>query len=124
MVLDGYMVTQATGTLGPPDLPGAVTFPPGTTLEGGAFLMVVAQQTTVGGPTTLCEALASSCFTVTWGVSSAGERMYLLYPTDAGNSILEQVDYPPSVVAGQSWARGADGTFRAAAPTPDQPNGF
>jgi hypothetical protein len=125
MVLDGYTVAQAQGATGPPDV-GGITFPQGTTLDGGGFLMVVAQQATLGGPTTSCQALAASCFTVTWGVSSAGERIYLLYPADADANvaILEQVDYPASVVAGQSWARGADGTFRAAAPTPDRPNGF
>jgi hypothetical protein len=126
MVLDGYSVAQAMGSTGPPDLVGALTFPQGTMLDGGAFLMVVAQQATAGGPTTACQALAASCFTVTWGVSSAGERMYLLSPAsaDAASSIVEQVDYPATVVAGQTWARAANGTFQVAAPTPDRPNGI
>lgn len=125
MVLDGYTVAQATGTAGPPDVPGFLTFPQGTTLAGGAFLMVVAQQSAIGGPTNACQAIANSCFTVTWGVSSGGERIYLLNPdVDGGRSTLQQVDYPASVASGQTFARAANGTFQAAAPTPGQPNGI
>jgi len=125
MVLDGYIVSQAMGSTGPPDLPGSLTFPQGTVLAGGALLMVVAQQTAIGGTTSSCQAIADSCFTVTWGISSAGERIYLLKPEgDGGGAILQQVDYPASVTSGQTYARTANGTYQAAAPTTDQPNGI
>jgi len=123
MVIDGYTVAQAAGTTGPPDVAGFLTFPQGTTLAAGAFLMVVAQQPSIGGPTTSCQTIAATCFTVTWGISMSGERIYLLN-ADAGKSVSQQVDYPGTVMTGQTYARATNGAFQAAAPTPGQQNGI
>jgi hypothetical protein len=125
MDLSGYTIAQAMGATGPPDPTSFLTFPAGTTLAGGAFLMVVAQQASIGGPTTACEAIAASCFTVDWGIAMGGERIYLLNPqADGGRSVHQQVDYLASVMSGQTFARASNGTFQAASPTPGQPNGI
>jgi hypothetical protein len=127
-VLDGYSVAQASGSNGPPNLADLLIFPAGTTLNAGGYLIVLGKQTTAGGPVTGCAGLATSCFTVTWGISSsAGEGMYLLYPN---RSILSQVEYPaPTVdggapVSGQTWGRIPNGTgsFTVTAATPSAPN--
>jgi hypothetical protein len=125
-VLDGYIVTQASGSFGPPDIPAMLTFPAGTTLNAGAYLMILCKQATQGGPTNSCAGLAPTCFNVIWGVSSSsGEGIYFLSPERA---ILQEVDYPApsatSPVAGQTWAAvpNGSGTFKAASPTPNASN--
>jgi hypothetical protein len=126
-VLDGYGVTQANGDNGPPDLGTLLTFPAGTTLPAGAYLLIVGKQPSITGPTTDCRGLASSCFNVDWGVSaSGGEIVYLLSPPHA---VLEQIPYPmtpgPNAPpAGFSYGRIPDGTgsFTSTLSTPGAPN--
>jgi len=125
-VLDGFALTQASGDFGPPDMAASLTFPASTTLDGGAYLFVLAQQATIGGPVATCAGLAATCFNVTWGISSsAGERVYILNPS---HTVYQQVDYlaPTSggPASGQTLSRAANGTYQNATPTPNMPNGI
>ncbi len=133
-VLDGYGVTQAQGSVGAPDLPSLLVFPQNTTVTPGGFVFILCKQLSQGGPVTGCATLATSCFTVTWGISSSeGEIVYLLgRDLGQGRPILDQVYYPDPAfdggapVAGQSYGRIPNGTgdFRITKPTPNLPNEF
>jgi len=111
---------------GAPRLTDGLTFPVGTSLAPGQYLLVVAdlsdastgQQMTClgdGGPT--------SCYHASFGISALrGERIYLI---GAGGAEVAAADYPPNAVAaGRTWGRLPDGTgaFASTAPTPGARN--
>jgi Lamin Tail Domain len=118
--LSGYGVTQASGTFGAPSLNDAYYFPQGTKLDPGQYLLVLPNGTSTG-PSTSCNGWASSCFTVTWGITSSGEGVYLLMPD---TSVLDQAAYPNAAPQGQSWGRipNGTGTFTDTALTPNAAN--
>jgi hypothetical protein len=118
--LSGYGVTQASGTFGAPSLSDAYYFPQGTKVDPGQYLLVLPNGTATG-PSTSCNGWASSCFTVTWGITSSGEGVYLLMPD---TSVLDQAAYPNAAPQGQSWGRipNGTGTFTDTALTPNAAN--
>jgi hypothetical protein len=111
-VLDGFSVAQAQQSFGSPNLASRLTFGPGTVLGPGERLLIVANQSTPGGPFAPCTApqfSVASCYTVSWGISRDGERIYLLAP--GGPVVSDSADYPttPAPTA-RAWGRVPDGT--------------
>ncbi len=119
--LGGWGVTDAQGVNGAPNYNTALYFPKGTTLAPGKYLLVLAQQTSTGGPQTSCLGYTSTCWWATFGISGSGERVYLI---DSHNSYDSFVDYPTNTVDGQTWGRLPDGTgnFALNLPTPGAKN--
>jgi len=113
--LSGYGVADEDG--GAPKFSEAMRFPDCTLIGPGEYLVVLAQQSSVGGPY-LCSGVP--CFYATWGLKSDGETAYFLSPI---NAIVDQGGVPgPSdggPVDGQSWSRIPNGTgpFRLGLPT-------
>ncbi len=119
--LSGWGVTDAQSINGAPNYSTGVYFPSGTMLAPGEYLLVLAQQNKIGGPETSCLGYTSSCYYAKFGISSSGERVYLL---DSHSSYAAYVDYPNTLVDGQTWGRIPDGTgsFAANLPTPAATN--
>jgi len=119
---DGTPVpAQAIGSDGGPDLGVVLKFPAGTSLAGGSYLLVLANQLSTGGPYLSCDGLAPTCYWVDWGISKDGEGVYLLAPN---RSILDQVYYPAGITGGHTFGREPNGTgrFVVTAATPNGPN--
>ncbi|WP_437317384.1 lamin tail domain-containing protein [Sorangium sp. So ce385] len=105
----------------------ALTFPEGTQLAPGAYLLVLGDQAAEAGPgphtTCLPDGGPSSCFYATWKVSaSRGETVHLI---SANGQVLTQLEYPIEAAAdGETWGRLPDLTGEGAvtAPTPGEAN--
>jgi hypothetical protein len=129
--LSQYSVAQGSGIAGPPDPTSLLTFPNGTTLNPGQFLVIVANQlppNVRGGPHDPCNVpgfQSISCYYADWGISKNGERVYLLAP---GGTPFEFVDFPvPGLnqpVSGRSYGRFPDGvgSFQSTSWTPGAAN--
>ncbi len=118
--LSGWSIggTKSDGGLSAP-----FTFPAGTSVAAGGYLLIIGKDNDAGGgPTGDCMDAAPSCFHVTWAVSSKGETLTLLKP---GGAEAEKATYPADAVAsGQSYGRLPNGTgaFAANRPTPAAKN--
>jgi hypothetical protein len=122
--LAGFRLADRDKSTGEPKLAEAVTFPSGTTLAPGAYLLV--RGGGVGDAGRPCpDGGQSACFNAAFGISRKdGETIFLLQP-DGG--VSGKVVLPPSSVdAGASWARlpsgVADAGFVPAQPTPGAVN--
>ncbi len=120
----GLCDADDTGQCNPTD---ALTFPEGTQLAPGEYLLVLGDQAAEAGPgphtTCLPEGGPSSCFYVTWKVSaSRGETVAIISPND---QVLTELEYPIEAAAdGQTWGRLPDltGEGTVTAPTPGAAN--
>ncbi len=125
--LSGWVVADEE-TPGVPKLTEALTFPEDTSLEEGAYLLVVAKVTDpMPGPQSDCLASGGpdTCYQAAFGISDgSGDGIYLL---DADGVSIDEVTYPPGAAAdGESWARLPDGEgdFGVSAnPSPGEKNG-
>ncbi|WP_437647445.1 lamin tail domain-containing protein [Sorangium sp. So ce362] len=124
--LGGFGLCDANET-GQCNTSDALTFPEGTQLAPGEYLLVLGDQAVEDGfgPHTTCLPVGgpSSCFYVTWKVSaSRGETVSLISPND---QVLTQLEYPIEAAAdGQTWGRLPDltGEGTVTAPTPGAAN--
>ncbi|WP_437600058.1 lamin tail domain-containing protein [Sorangium sp. So ce590] len=124
--LGGFGLCDANET-GQCNTSDALTFPAGTQLAPGEYLLVLGDQAVEAGfgPHTTCLPVGgpSSCFYVTWKVSaSRGETVSLISPND---QVLTQLEYPIEAAAdGQTWGRLPDltGEGTVTAPTPGAAN--
>ncbi|MBL8600459.1 MAG: lamin tail domain-containing protein [Myxococcales bacterium] len=125
--LEGFTVADTDTAVdgGAPRGAESLTFPAGTTLAPGEYLVVVADLADAGaGPQTGClmGALAR-CFHANFGISAGnGETVYLVAPN---RQIVDRAVYPANAVAaGQSLGRLPDaaGDFAPNRPTPGAPN--
>lgn len=103
-----------------------VTFPTGTTVPPGGFLLVVGNEPDDAGvgPHVMClDSGPTTCFYATWKVSASnGEMVHLLDPSQA---VVDEELYPMNAVSsGETWGRLPDGTgaFAANKPTPGAAN--
>ena len=110
---------------GCPKFSSALIFPAGTKVAAGGYVVVFTGQADAGvGPHTACfDAVVSSCFYATYGLSSsAGDTVFL---TTASDGVVALGTYPPNAVeAGESWGRlpNATGDFTKNTPTPGATN--
>jgi lamin tail-like protein len=127
--LSQYSIAQGAGAAMPPDTASFLTFASGTTLDPGAFLLIVANQLPPrGGPHDPCAVPgfpSIPCYYVDWGISRNGERVYLL---DPNNAPVQVVDFPvPDAgqpASGRSYGRFPDGfgDFQSTVWTPGAAN--
>lgn len=125
----GGMVLADTDTEvdgGAPRVADGVTFPAGTSLGAGQYLLIVVGLSMPGmGPQMAClgDAGPMTCYHANFGISaSRGERIYLL--TSSGAE-LTHADYPMNAAPdGSTWGRLPDGTggFAVTRPTPGAAN--
>lgn len=106
--LSGFQVADRDDALNGPKTADAYTFPAGTMLSPGGYVLVV--EGTVAGPTSSCDdATTQTCFAVTFGLSANnGDSVFLLTPSGA---VARRVDVPARAHATfQSWGRLPNGT--------------
>ncbi len=122
--LVGFKLADRDKTSGEPKLSEAVTFPAGTDLAPGAYLLV--RGGGVGDAGKPCpDGGQTYCFNAVFGISNKnGETLFLIQP-DGG--VVGKVVYPPDASSGStSYARipNADpnGAFKTVAETPGAPN--
>jgi hypothetical protein len=120
--LGGVQVADTVTDSGCPKTSEALTFPNGTQLAPGAYLVIDTSSGDAGGPFTNCHDAGITCWQATWGISnSSGESVFVL----ANGVIATSGYYPPSAVdSGLSWGRIPNGTgsFTANVPTPGAAN--
>lgn len=116
--LGGYRVADREKDAGTPKLSEALELPSGTTLAGGAYLIVAGNAPKDGGSAP-CPVAVNDCFSASWGISNKeGEIIFLLAPD---GSVVDEAEYPPSAAPkGSTWSRTPNGTgdFAIAAPSP------
>lgn len=124
--LSGWSVTDTDDSTGmaEPNTADALVFPAGTQLAADGYLVVIADNTAVDGPTMACEGVVmGTCYSAGFKVSNgAGESVFL---RDAAGITVDRLDYPGDATdSTQTWARTPNGTgaFAAAAPTPGAVN--
>ncbi len=102
VALGGFQVADLDETTMGPKLTEAASFPAGTMLPAGGYLVVLANQAAPGsGPQTMCETVVASCFHAGFGISpSRGDKIHLL---DASGAVVASTAYPMGVPAGQSY---------------------
>lgn len=122
--LKGYTIADRDKTSGEPKLSEAVTFPPGTTMAPGSYLIVRGGGT--GDAGRACpDGGQSYCFNADFGISNkSGETIFLLAP-DGGTA--GKVVYPPDAASGgNTYSRIPSGVatagFQAAPKSPGAPN--
>jgi hypothetical protein len=100
--LGGYGLTDMSGS--GPDLAGTERFPVGTSILPHAYVLVLCNMTLPisSGPTTNCSGLPSPCYLATFGVSQAGETVYLVSPQ---NQVVDSTPVPGDLSASVSWGR-------------------
>ena len=123
--LAGFKVADAVGVNSAPKIPEALVFPPNSLIAAHGFVLVIANQPNPGGPIT-CLSTVFPCYTATYGISAAGERIYFL---NSLNATLDTSDWPDplndgGVPTGQTVGRLPDGTggFTFTRATPGLPN--
>ncbi|MCC6877052.1 MAG: lamin tail domain-containing protein [Sandaracinaceae bacterium] len=120
--LSGFRLAdgQATDT---PRLDRAVTFPAGTSLPAGGYLVVIANQAAPAvGPTTDCGMGGPpSCFHAGWGIGGGGDTIFLVAPDGRQLRLVYPADAVPD---GQSYGRlpNGAGDFAPNRPTPGASN--
>ena len=122
--LQGYVIADRDKDTGEPKLAEAVTFPPGTTMAPGAYLIVRGGGTGDAGKP--CpDGGQSHCFNAEFGISNkSGETIFFIAP-DGGSA--GKVVYPPDAAAGpNAYARIPSGVatagFQPAPKSPGAPN--
>lgn len=114
--LSGLSVADTDDDGGCPKTSAALTFPQGTSIAGGAYIVVNTGQAMAGQ----CDA---GCFNATYKISNGtGETIFVL---GTGGDITTTGTYPPNAApAGKSWARLPNGTgdFAAGTPSPGAAN--
>lgn len=122
--LAGYVVADRDKNTGKPKPSEAVTFPPGTTLGAGRFLLVYGKNDDGGA---ICSEPdgGALCFSAAFGISNKdGETIFLLAPSGV---VVGQAAYPRNAAPkGSSYARlpsaDPDASFDVAKETPGAPN--
>lgn len=103
--------------------PNEFTFPSGTKVPAGGYLLMYANASTADGGAADCKgAPAAACFAVTWGISSSkGETIRFV---DDKGATLSQVTVSTTIPTGQTWGRIPNGTgaFQNTQPTPGAEN--
>jgi len=121
--LGGYAVADSLDDGGGVKLDSALTFPAGTTIAPGGFMLVVLNVADAGVTFDCLDGGQSPCFGASFKVSnSRGEVVWLLAP---GGGVEQQQLYPMNAVAsGTSYGRLPDGTgaFGQTALTPGYAN--
>lgn len=119
--LTGYALTDSSGNN--PDTAGKETFPNGTILGANQYLLVLGNSGSPlsSPPTVNCSGLPTPCYTVTFGISSSGETIYLLDPASATK---DSAAVPGNLTASTSWGRLPDGVggFTYTVASPKAPN--
>lgn len=126
----GWRLADRDKTTGTPKLAEAVTFPAGTVLAVGEYLLVRGGGVgDAGKPCPRGDAAApdagSLCFNAEFGISNKdGESLFLL---DADDAIVGKVVYPPRASSGSTtWSRVPNGApdagFKNAPESPYAPN--
>ncbi|MCC6899421.1 MAG: lamin tail domain-containing protein [Polyangiaceae bacterium] len=120
--LGGTVLADLDSGTGCPKTTEALTFPAGTKLGPGAYLLVVADKPGAP-PTPQSDCLgASTCFHVGFGISgSKGDKVFLLN----GATLQAQAEIPADAHgAGETWCRDPDGSgaFAKCAATPGAKN--
>lgn len=122
--LTGYRIADRNKDTGEPKLEEAVTFPAGTSLSAGAYLIVRGGGT--GDAGRACpDGGQSHCFNADFGISNkSGETIFFIAP-DGG--LAGKVVYPPDAASGaNSYARIPSGVatagFQVAPKSPGAPN--
>ena len=128
--LEGYAIADSVTMVGGPDVPNALRFPAGASIEPGGYLLAVrnlaAEVPPVKHTGTQCLPNAPAdavCYYMTWEIGNlTGETIYFLAQDD---KTLTSADYPANAVdamAGyKSWARSPDKTGAFAATMTDTP---
>jgi hypothetical protein len=122
--LAGYGVTDQDKEAGAPKPSDVVSFPAGTVLQPGAYLLVGTPHADAGADAGACPAGAQAyCIESKFGISNkSGDFIYLL---DKASVVIGQESYPPNTVStGQSWGRlpNATGPMGLNQPTPGATN--
>lgn len=122
--LKGYVLADRDKTTGEPKLDEAVTFPPGTIMAPGTYILVRGGGTgDAGRPCP--DGGQSACFNAEFGISNkSGETLFFIAP-DGGTA--GKVVYPPDAAgSGKTYARIPSGVatagFQEAPKTPGAAN--
>ncbi len=122
--LAGYGVTDREKEGGAPKPSDVVTFPSGTVLQPGAYLLVGTPHADAGADASACPAGAQAyCIESKFGISNKdGDSIFLM---DQASTVIGQEAYPPNTVStGQTWGRmpNASGPMGLNQPTPGSSN--
>ena len=110
--VSAYKVTDGDKDGGAPNKGNAATFPTGTTIPSGGYVVVMGWEDggTYPDGGLICSAPAGvPCYKGTFSISnSGGDTVYLLNPA---NGTITQVKYPGNTItSGHSWGRLPNGT--------------